>query len=117
MNAESVEQLISFLKDIASETHENSAKLAALDRTLAQHEAVNTQYRESMGRLRFAPASRSYRQKSAEALELLHQALLRDDQPLFPTSLMGPGMRVRPRASRRTVNMKKKQPRPTTVLR
>jgi hypothetical protein len=114
MTAESVEQLISFLKDIASETQENSAKLAALDRTLAQHESVNSQYRESMGRLRFAPASRSYRQKSAEALELLRQALLRD-QPLFQTSLMGQGLRVRPRANRRT--MKKKQPHPSTVLR
>lgn len=114
MNAESVEQLISLLKEMVSETHENSAKLAALDRTLAQHEAVNSQYRESMGRLRFAPATRSYHQKTGEALELLRQALLRD-QPLFQTSLVEQGMRVRPRANRRTV--KQKQPRPTAVLR
>jgi hypothetical protein len=115
MNAESVEQLISLLSDLASETHENSAKLAALDRTLAQHEAVNAQYRESMGRMRFVPATRAYHQKTGAALELLRQALLRDDQPLFQTSLMGPGMRVRPRRSGRAA--KKNQPRPTAVLR
>ncbi len=113
MNAESVEQLISLLKGLASETQENSAKLAALDRTLAQHEAVDSQYRESLGRLRFAPATRSYRQKSVEALELLRQALLKD-QPLFQTSLLETGVRVRPRPSRRIGN--KKQPRATTVL-
>ena len=114
MNAESVEQLISLLRDLASETHENSAKLAALDRTLAQHEAVDSQYRESLGRLRFAPATRSYRQKSGEALELLRQALI-SDQPLFQTSLMGQGARVRPRANRRTV--KRKQPQHTLAPR
>jgi hypothetical protein len=114
MNAESVEQLISLLKDVVSETHDNSAKLAALDRTLAQHEAVNSQYRESMGRLRFAPAARSYRQKSGAALELLRQALLRD-QPLAPPVLTVQGVRVRPRSSRRIG--KKKLPRAMTVLR
>lgn len=114
MNAESVERLVSFLESIASETQENSSKLAALDRTLAQHEVVNSQYRESMGRLRFAPATRSYRQKSVEALELLRQALLRD-QPPAQTSITVQGLRVRPRSSRRIV--KKKQPRATTVLR
>jgi hypothetical protein len=108
MNAESVEQLISLLKDLASETHENSAKLAALDRTLAQHEAVDSQYRESLGRLRFAPATRSYRQKTGEALELLRQALLQD-QSLVQTGITVQRMRVRPRSSRR--NVKKKQTR------
>ena len=113
MNAESVEQLISLLKGLASETQENSAKLAALDRTLAQHEAVDSQYRESLGRLRFAPATRSYRQKSVEALELLRQALL--NQPLFQTSLLETGVRVRPRPSPRIGN--KKQPRPALAPR
>jgi hypothetical protein len=114
MNAESVEQLISFLEDIASQTHENSSKLAAIDRTLAQHEAVNAQYQESMGRLRFVPATRSHRQKTGAALELLRQALLLD-QPLFQTSTTAQGRRVRPRAIRRT--SKRKQSQPTLVLR
>jgi hypothetical protein len=114
MNAESVEQLISFLEEIASQTHENTAKLAALDRTLAQHEAVNAQYRESMGRLRFVPAIRTHRQKTGAALELLRQALLRD-QPLFPASTTVKVRRVRPRASRRI--SKKKLSQPTLALR
>jgi len=105
MNAESVDQLISFLEDIASQTQENSSKLAALDRTLVQHEAVNAQYRESMGRLRFVPATRSYRQRSVEALELLRQTLLRD-QPVLQISTIVQPRRVRPRLSRRTAKKK-----------
>ena len=113
MNADSVEQLISFLENIASETQENSSKLAALDRTLAQHDGVNSQYRESMGRLRFSPATRSYRQRTVEALQLLRQALLRD-QPPSPTAVTVQARRIRPRPNRRLV---KKHPRATTVLR
>ncbi len=109
MNAESVEQLISFLEDITSQTHENSYKLAALDRTLAQHEAVNAQYRESMGRLRFVPATRSYRQKAGEALELLRQALLRDHS-VFPPSITVEPRRVRPRQKRRTAKQRQTAP-------
>ncbi|MFZ0706092.1 MAG: hypothetical protein WAM71_10850 [Candidatus Korobacteraceae bacterium] len=114
MNAESVEQLISLLTDIASQTQENSSKLAALDRTLAQHEAVNAEYRESMGRLRFVPANRSTRQKTGEALDLLRQALLRD-QPLFQVNTSVKSARVRPRRNGRTA--KKKQLQSPTVAR
>jgi len=113
MNAESVEQLISLLGEIATQTQENSNRLAALDRTLAQHEAVNAEYRESMGRLRFAPANRSSRQKTVEALDLLRQALLRD-QPPFQVKTNLQGVRVRPRRNKRAAKNKQLQSLPVT---
>ena len=112
MTAESVEQFITFLQDVAYQTHENSSRLAALERTLAQHQDVNTQYKESFGRLRFVPAARADRQKTEEILEALRQVLLAS-QPPSQTSPAAQGMPVRPRPHRRPT--KKKQPKPGPV--
>lgn len=103
MNAESVEQFITFLQDVAYQTHENASKLAALEQTLSLHQEVNGQYRESMGRQRFVPSNRCDRQKTAEILESLRQALLRE-QPFFAVATAAQAVRVRPRRPRLTAN-------------
>jgi hypothetical protein len=78
MNAESVEQLITFFKTIAYQTHEDRIKVAAFERILTEHQELKAEYQECLGRMRFVPAARADRQQIAEALEALRQTLLRD---------------------------------------
>jgi len=78
MNAEAVEQLITFFKAIAYQTHEDRIKLTAFERILTQHQELKAEYQECLGRMRYVPAARANRQQTAEALESLRQALLRD---------------------------------------